>query len=224
MTGIIDNSDGIWSFRQKVAQFEQALNQERDLLLTIADEAEHQVKVTATRLNQAAADITRDESERYRTQRLLEDFDGLVLRYRSAREEVFHLIGADPTVDSSQRAQAFLVRLGQTIDEYYGLDKRSSGSTTVDEYIAHGVVSGAGVPATGQANAKADPPKTLTPDRDAWFRRGIAAVQQRVEAYKDDLRDKGYSEDKVESMGNAEYGRIMHDEFGPDFNHWGESI
>lgn len=224
MAGILDNSGGIWSFHQKVALLEQALNQEKSELRALSDEAEYQISTVTAGLNQVVSDSTRDNSERRRAQYLLDGLSQSLTGYRNAREEVFRLIGADPTADNSQSAQAFLARLGQTLDEYYGLDSSSSGQTTVNEYVEAGTISDVNDSIVEQADSISDSPKTLTPDRDAWLRRGVAAVQQRVEAYKDDLRVKGYSESEVKSMGEAEYGRIMHDEFGPDFNHWGESF
>jgi len=224
MAGIIDNSGGIWSFRQKVALFEQALDQEGRELCAIANEADYQISNVAARLSQSASDCSREDAERQSAQRLLDDMEQALVSYRSAREEAFRLFGANPTGSNCQSAQAYLARLGQTLDEYYGLGSHSTDQSSVNEYVEVDAASGTDGSASGTTVDNSATQKTLRPDRDVWYRRGVAAVEQRVEAYKDDLRDKGYSESEVKSMGDAEYGRIMHDEFGPDFNHWGSSV
>ena len=218
MAGILDSSGGIWSFRQKVALFEQALNQEKRELLVLSDEVEYQINNVTVQLNQAAVNSECDDSERRKAQELLDDIGRAREGYRSAREEVFRLIDADSSADSSQSAQEFLARLGRALDVYYGFDGHSASQAVSSERIETDAVSEIGNPEIGWTTLGSDAPKALNPDKDAWFKQGVSAVEQRVEAYRDVLRDKGYSESEIRSMSDAEYGRIMHDEFGPDFS------
>lgn len=133
MAGIVKNVSAIWDFRVKVGDYEQAINYVRCDIASIVEDADYQIqRVLPGLVDQVGADAGNDD-ERHRAQRFLEEAKEALRCYWAARGEVLRLVGADSANDGSQSAQAYLSRLGQALEEYYGAPAISSADLLPEE-------------------------------------------------------------------------------------------
>ncbi|WP_080797838.1 hypothetical protein [Arabiibacter massiliensis] len=121
MTGIVENANAIWSFRNSTGLYEQALNQSKREISSIIEEADYQIGFIIAEAIERVDSNASSEEERARAKRFLSGVKQALLEYRAAKEGVLLLIGDVSADDGSQSAQAYLCRLGRALEEYYGL-------------------------------------------------------------------------------------------------------